>query len=139
MPPPPILPSASLPATAPRHRDRLQIAIIINQLATPGLGSWIAGRKIAGFGQMSLAVSGFGFFLRDFFRLLGATWDVFQGRLDPSQVPAFDPSQTGLRIFAVAWIWSAVTSLQLFLELRRRRTAPLPPPKLDHGPFPGTP
>jgi hypothetical protein len=39
-------------------RQRLYNCILTNQLATPGLGSILAGRKVAGIGQLLLATAG---------------------------------------------------------------------------------
>jgi hypothetical protein len=108
------------------RRDRLQVAIVINQLATPGLGSWIAGHRLAGAGQLVLACAGFvmsmgfcGLLLVDAWR---SAWD---GR-DP--IPPGDFWwQAGLGLFGLAWVWSGVTSLQIWRELRHRRRAGHPP------------
>ena len=102
-------------------RDRLQVAIILNQLATPGLGSWIAGHRIAGAGQLLVACSGFVIVLADFGHLLAALWHAVTGYAAASDAPVAI-SKTGLTLFLAAWCWSGITSLQLYLELRRRRT-----------------
>ena len=43
----------------PVSRTTAHNAALLNQLATPGLGSLMAGRWLAGVGQLALAVAGF--------------------------------------------------------------------------------
>lgn len=114
----------------PRNRrDLLQIAIVINQLATPGLGSWIAGRKLAGSGQLTLAFAGFLLFLVRCVRLVS---ESFRAALDGSEAPGFPAEawQRALLLFGIAWLWSAVTSLQLLHEIRNLPAARPSPPVL---------
>lgn len=102
-----------------KRRDRLHVAIILNQLATPGLGSWVAGRRLAGGGQLVVAFLGFGFFLVHFGRLFQSLWlAVIDGVAPEVLSPA--TWHRGLAIFVAAWCWSGITSLQLYAELRRR-------------------
>ncbi|MDO8349075.1 MAG: hypothetical protein Q7T30_02485 [Planctomycetota bacterium] len=116
-----------------RH-DRLEVAIVVNQLATPGLGSWAAGHRIAGAGQMFIASIGFLFALVHFGRTMRELWDSTWAGIDPL-LPEPTLMYRGFMIFAVAWIWSGITSLQMLAELRRRRLEPPPlPPRLDPPP-----
>lgn len=101
------------------------MAIVINQLATPGLGSWITGHRVAGVGQMALGCVALIDVLVHSYRFLAAT---VRNAFDGLAAPGF-PSESwnrALCIFGIAWIWAAVTSLQMFLELRR--LAPVGPP-----------
>lgn len=114
-----------------RRRDRVQVAIVINQLATPGLGSWLAGRRIAGAGQLILAFAGFFLFVGYLGILLVGVWRATWNGLEP--VPP-NPAwwRWGIGLFGAAWLWAAVTSLQLWLGLRRDREPPtVEPPRLS--------
>ncbi len=116
-------------ARLPR-RDRLQMAILINQLATPGLGSWVAGHRLAGAGQLTLACAGFAWFLVYFFLLIREYWRALDFAYEPHAPPEAILNQA-LILFGVAWLWSGITSLQCWLELRRTpRGTPGEPPRL---------
>lgn len=122
-----------------RGRDRLQVAIVINQLATPGLGSWVAGRRIAGAGQLVLALVGFALYVVYFGFVIRNTVEVARTGVPPPSPPdAWWHWALGL--FGIAWVWAGVTSTQLALELRRRRSTgaasgpPSLPPRLGPGP-----
>lgn len=112
-------------------RSRLEIAIVINQLATPGLGSWIAGRKIVGAGQLVLAVAGFLMFVAYFVQLMAG---VVQA-LRTGEALAWPPAarwQVSLLTFALAWLWAGITSWGIYRELRRLPVTPTTrPPVLD--------
>ncbi|MGE3312464.1 MAG: hypothetical protein AB7O66_21055 [Limisphaerales bacterium] len=101
-----------------QRRDRLQIAIIINQLATPGLGSWIAGHRVAGVGQLAFSILGFLDFLVRCVRLIIGS---FQAALDGAPPPPFpwDAWHRALVVFGIAWVWAGLTSVQIALEMRK--------------------
>jgi 4a-hydroxytetrahydrobiopterin dehydratase len=98
----------------------------INLFATPGLGSYMGGRKAAGAGQLCLSVTGF---------LLITTWmfKTFYGVVSAemngtdSVATAALWWQAGTFFFALAWLWSLVTSISL---VREAGSAPVgtPPP-----------
>ncbi len=126
----------SHPESPPRPwrktRDRLQAAIILNQLATPGLGSWIAGHRGAGAGQLTLACVGFGMFVVYFVRLMMESWQTVETGLD-LQLPWAGWWRWGLLVFGVAWAWAGVTSVQIGCRLRSLQPDPEPtelPPRL---------
>src|ERR1017187_7719922 len=54
----------------PLSRSTARNAAILNQCATPGLGSLMAGRRVAGIGQLLLGIAGFVMVL-GWFALLG--------------------------------------------------------------------
>lgn len=105
------------------RRDRLQIAIVINQFATPGLGSWIAGHRIAGAGQLAFSCSGFLYFL---FRCVQLVSDSIRTAMDGDVAPPFpmEAFNQTLIVFGIAWLWSAVTSVQMLREIRNIPSAP---------------
>ncbi|HEX5221123.1 MAG TPA: hypothetical protein VFZ59_16285 [Verrucomicrobiae bacterium] len=105
-------------------------AVLINQLATPGLGSLMAGRYLSGTGQLLLAVTGFLFFVAWFVAVMRQFYGQIQGDVEVKPVGWI--GWTGLAIFAAAWLWSWGTSISLLREVRRNNAAiftqPQPPP-----------
>ncbi len=102
-------------------------AALINQFATPGLGSLLAGRIASGVGQLLVALVGFAFFLGWF----GATMKDFYGLMAEDYAEPVSHRAWlvwGLVVFAIAWLWSLVTSLQLL------RAAKPPPPEIQNQP-----
>ncbi len=87
---------------------------MLNQFGTPGLGSLLAGRWMAGAGQLLLALAGCAFIL---------VWFVAQihqlyGQID-NDVPVQPVGYLftiGAILFAVSWFWSLLTSLSLIRE-----------------------
>jgi len=87
---------------------------LLNQFGTPGLGSLLAGRWMAGAGQLLLALAGCAFIL---------VWFVAQihqlyGQID-NDVPVQPVGYLftiGAILFAVSWFWSLLTSLSLIRE-----------------------
>ncbi len=109
-----------------KRRDRLQIAIVINQLATPGLGSWIAGHRIAGAGQLAFSISAFLYFL---IRCLQMVSESIRTALDGDAAPGFpmDAWNRSMILLGIGWLWAGVTSLQMLLEIRSTPIEPSPP------------
>jgi hypothetical protein len=110
--------------------DKARNAALLNQLATPGLGSLIAGRRLAGAGQLALAVAGFSFVILWFVAVMRQFYGLIEGNVEVKPVGWI--GLTGLVVFAAAWLWSLVTSISLIREARRNRAAlfanPQPPP-----------
>jgi hypothetical protein len=101
--------TSSAPDAAPVTRAKAVNYLILNLLATPGLGTWLAGRKTEGAGQLILSVGGFGGI---------CTWFVFFFTNQYRQINELPlrPSHHwlgwgGLILFAVAWCWSLVSSV----------------------------
>lgn len=97
---------------------------LLNQFATPGLGSLVGGRILAGFGQLLLAVAGFAFIIIWFIQ----TMHTYYSLMD-SDNPAPSSSNlhyflAGAALFAVSWLWSLITSISLM----RNAKVPEPPP-----------
>jgi hypothetical protein len=105
-------------------------AVLINQFATPGLGSIMADRYANGTGQLVLAVTGFLFFIAWFVAIMRQFYGQIQGDVEVKPVGWL--GWTGLTIFAAAWFWSLGTSLRLMREVKRNNAAvftqPQPPP-----------
>ena len=120
-------------AQPPPSPGRIRTCVIINQLATPGLGSILAGRWVAGVGQLCLALVGFGIFVVWFVQLFVRTLHALSGSTDN---PPLHPLMglLGLGIFIASWLWSGITSLSLLREARREQGASGIPPKVSDPP-----
>ncbi len=122
------------PSSPQRNRKPLSSAaarnaVLINLLATPGLGTLMAGRLVVGVGQLILALAGFGFIVVWFVALLRQYYGQISG--DVPVTPIAWLGQTGAGLFIAAWCWSLVTSISLVREARRNAPAAfaaIPPP-----------
>jgi hypothetical protein len=129
------------PPRKPVSRTGARNAALVNQFATPGLGSLMAGRWMAGMGQLLLAVAGFVLVVVWFFE----TMIQLFGQIDGNAVsaPVAGLGETGAGLFVVAWFWSLVTSLSLLNRAKSEEPArsesiatptagpPAEPPKLQ--------
>lgn len=96
----------------------------MNQFATPGLGSLMGGRILAGLGQLALALIGFGFVLFWFVETMKQYYSLM-GEDIPVQVSYSRDFFAGAFVFAVSWFWSLLTSISI---MRSAKTpVPLPP------------
>ncbi len=95
-------------------------AALVNQLATPGLGSLMAGRWIAGSGQLALAVAGFVLVIVWFFKVMIQYYGQITGDVPPHPVGWI--GATGGILFLASWFWALATSISLFFEARRNAT-----------------
>lgn len=104
-------------------------AALINQLATPGLGSLMAGRWVAGAGQLVLALAGFGMMLAWFVKMMADYYGLIS---DPQGEPQirFGMLAAGAVVFAAAWLWALVTSIQIFRSVPKNMPG-TPPPRLN--------
>ena len=91
---------------------------MINQLATPGLGSLMAGRIVAGTAQLILAVAGFLMIAGWFIQLAFGVYRQLQDfATEPPAFPWLGPA--GAMAFLLSWLWALVTSLSLLRDARR--------------------
>lgn len=95
---------------------------LLNQFATPGLGSLLAGRIFAGLGQLLLALAGFAFILVWFGLTMREYYSLVNGDSQPVSYARY--FLAGAAIFAVSWLWSLVTSINIM----RKAKVPEPPP-----------
>ena len=121
-------------------RNAARNAALVNQFATPGLGSLMAGRWIAGMGQLLLAVAGFALVVRWFFETMIQLYDQIDGDATPHSAAGI--GETGAVLFIFAWFWALVTSVSLMLRAKSEEPAmpqtgtspstnpPAKPPKL---------
>ena len=99
----------------------------MNQLATPGLGSLLAGRTLPGIGQLLLAITGF-FMVTTWFVLFDIQL-IRQAMYDEPRRPLGWLGLCGAGFFVAAWLWALFTSL----SVRRSALAddPAQPPFID--------
>jgi 4a-hydroxytetrahydrobiopterin dehydratase len=95
-------------------RKRIITCVLLNLVATPGLGSVMAQRWVAGIGQIILSLAGFVLMMIWFFQVMKS----YYGQMFNSDSTEHHPVVlTGLifgaGLFAAGWIWSLVTSLSL--------------------------
>ena len=100
----------------PLSRSTARNSALINQFATPGLGSLLAGRYVAGIGQLLLALAGFGLVLAWFAALMMGIYNDIQGNAPGKSVAWL--GELGALTFGAAWIWALFTSLSLLREAR---------------------
>jgi hypothetical protein len=121
----------------PVSRAAARNAALVNQLATPGLGSLMGRRWIAGAGQISLALIGFVMICGWFFKVIILCYGLMFGEEHPN--PAGWVGAWGLILFGASWFWALVTSFSLLREASRNslksleslETGHIPPPVLD--------
>ncbi len=105
-------------ARGPLDETRAWTSLSMNLLVLPGLGSFLVGRRITGVAQAVLASIGAG---------MSAWWLILLARqwTQESYFPIdggddFRIGVFGVLVFAVAWVWSLVTSLTVVHEARQR-------------------
>jgi hypothetical protein len=115
-------------AAQPKRPKRSTAAncLIVNQLATPGLGSLMAGRFVAGTVELTLSLLGFGFVMGWFFQIFMQYYRQMN-ELPPQPPPYPWMGKAGVIIFAAAWLLSWITSLSVLRESRRNEAAQPPP------------
>lgn len=101
-------------------KSKVTALILVNQLVTPGAGSLIAGRWV-GYPQLALATTGTLFICLFFFGFMADTWNL--GRA-PSEFGRYGPwGKIGVVTFAISWFWTLATSISMFREAARKKTA----------------
>jgi len=111
----------SSPNHKPVEPSRARNAALINQFATPGLGSLMAGRWLTGSGQLLLAITGFVMFVLWFAEMMRELYGQIDGNVQVRHVGWL--AKWGIIVFAIAWCWSLVTSISLLREAERNRAA----------------
>ena len=110
-------------------RTTARNAAWLNQAATPGLGSLLAGRWVAGIGQLLLAVAGFVFVVVWFCDVMIQYYGQIDGDVEPHPVGWM--GEIGAVLFGAAWLWALVTSLSLMARGESEEPAvpqTVPPP-----------
>ncbi len=118
----------------PVSRVDARKGFLFNQLATPGLGSLMAGRYVAGSGQLLLALAGFVLVTGWFVMNLISLYEQIEGNPQPQSYAWL--GEWGALIFAAAWLWALVTSFSLLRQARALDAAALKniPPRIGEVP-----
>jgi hypothetical protein len=122
----------------PISRARAASCALVNLAATPGLGSLMARRMVAGIGQLLLALAGFVLIVGWMFELFRRVY--LQQLGEPVPPDSSDWMwRWGTICFGAGWLWSLVTSLNLLRRAKAdvpAQTRPVPPRMTD---LPGQP
>jgi hypothetical protein len=119
------MPTKTSSGAEPLSLGKARNCVLINQLATPGLGSLMAGRRLAGTGQLLLAVAGFAMATGWFLLVLTSTYNTLVNDM-PTKTPVW-LGVAGAMVFLVSWLWALVTSLQLLRSAKGSSPLELPP------------
>lgn len=114
-------------------------ALVINQFATPGLGSLMAGRYLVGSAQLLFALAGFALIVAWFVMILKEAYAIMQTTGDPN--PPHYLGWMGLGNFAFAWCWAWFTSISVLREAQRthdQRLREATAPPVIEGASPGS-
>lgn len=104
-------------------------AALINQLATPGLGTLMLGKLALGLAQLAFAIAGFVFIISWFVLILSQFYGQISGDVEVKPVGWI--GITGAILFVASWCWSLITSIG-FIRKASRMAQPLPeiPPRI---------
>ena len=91
-------------------------AAFINQLVTPGLGSLMSKRWVAGIGQLILATVGCGMLVVWFFKVMLQYYGQITGDVKPHAVGWI--GEWGGIFFIASWLWALATSISLMREAK---------------------
>ena len=116
------------PVTTPKlpSHTAARNAALVNLLATPGLGSLMARRWVAGAGQLVFALAGFGMMLVWFARTMRDYYGLISEQQSEPQVH-FGLLKAGAAVFASSWLWALVTSIHIFRSVPKNLPGVLPP------------
>ena len=113
----------------------------MNQCATPGLGSIMAGRYIAGAGQLLLSLGATALILLWFANILKVAYSIMDTSGEPDLKSWMGFSGFGLLF--LAWCWAWISSVGILRQVRvdqhnqldsprqNRPTQPVPPRIVD--------
>ena len=93
-------------------------ALVLNLATTPGLGSFLAGRRAVGIVQMLVAVSGFVVLMLWFWDMARQFWSLLQSG-DGAVQPDLRQLVVGGGLFGGAWLWSLWTSISILRQSKR--------------------
>jgi len=90
---------------------------LMNQLATPGLGSLMARRLAAGTGQLLVFLAGFGLFVGWFVDEMRQFYAMMFSNNEPHV--RYWLLGAGVVLAGLAWLWALATSISLLREAKR--------------------
>ena len=124
-------PSVAKPNRKVISRAAARNAALVNQFATPGLGSLMARRWVSGIGQLLVFVTGCVMIVMYLVQWDIHTYGEATGEFEP--IPRGWLGKAGVILFAGGWLWALVTSLNLMLRARaeesRNSRNDSPPPE----------
>jgi len=91
--------------------------LLMNLFATPGLGSLLGGRLIAGLGQLILFLIGFAFITFWFIKTMKEYYSLM-GEDVPVQVSYARYFLAGFLFAAASWLWSLLTSIRMVQQAK---------------------
>ncbi len=106
-------------ANAKTSRSKARNAILMNLLGTPGLGSLMARRWVAGTGQLIVFLLGFILFCMWVLPTIGTYYRTAFSDTPPPPSTGGKLGVIGLVLCTIAWFWSLVTSISLMNEAAR--------------------
>ena len=120
-----------------KNSNRTARNALLNILMFPGLGSLLAGRRMAGIGQIIFVTAGSVLLLVWLYKILSQYYGLMFGDVKPEPVGWI--GITGGILFVISWLWASVTSFSLFREASAGEQRPLknpaapPPLKFDES------
>src|SRR6266852_5377399 len=118
------------PNPKPPKRASAWVCAAINQLAFPGLGTILAGRR-AGYFQAAIMIAGFcltmGFMLRVIFCALRGLAAQDANHFADQWRPYAWAGKSGLALCLVAWGWALASSISIVRAATKTRTGEPPP------------
>jgi hypothetical protein len=96
-------------------RDLARNCLLTNLLALPGLGSFLAGRRVTGFFQAALALTGFGLTGFWFFSFIALWFRTGEFPMDGAHLAV---GLGGVGLFTAAWCWALVAGLAIVRKAR---------------------
>jgi hypothetical protein len=97
------------------ERSKAWSCVVTNLLVLPGLGTHMAGAKLAGWLQMLLSLAGLILTIKAMVEF-GLYWIRTQQLPDSGQIISL---LAGLGLFLGAWVWSLISSLIVFRAIPR--------------------
>ena len=104
------------PSSTPPSRATARNATLLNLFATPGLGSLIGRRWLAGSGQLVLFLTGFVLFCVWNFNIISNFYKLAFSDYPPPVDHSGNTAWAAVTLCVAAWLWSMVTSLSLMRE-----------------------
>ena len=99
---------------------RARNALLMNLLATPGLGSLMAGRWLEGIGQLLIFLVGFVLFCVWFFATMK---NYYRLAFSDNPSPAWEGynwyAYIGVVLCAISWLWALSTSVSLMRQVSK--------------------
>ena len=92
--------------------------MLLNQFATPGLGSLLGRRILPGLGQLALAIAGCALVIAWYALTLMQAYELMDINASASVASHARLGEAGAVAFLVSWFWALATSLSLLREAK---------------------